>query len=96
MAWSLEPGRYRGVDRATAQRIRDRDRYTCQRCGGPGHEVDHKVNVKRGGADDDANLWVLCTACHNAKTSAERAAGIALRSRARPPEAHPGRRTPGG
>ncbi|WP_280317286.1 HNH endonuclease [Nocardia wallacei] len=96
MAWSTEPGRYRGVPREQAQRVRERDDYTCQQCGAPGHEVDHKVNVKRGGTDDDANLWVLCAGCHRAKTETERAAGIARRSRTRPPEAHPGRLRPGG
>jgi 5-methylcytosine-specific restriction protein A len=99
MAWSTDPDRYRGVDRATAQRIRERDNYTCQRCGSPGYEVDHIINVARGGTDDDDNLQTLCPGCHDLKTRTEAAEGLARRSRRRPSEPHPGRRaagTPGG
>ncbi|MEV0031421.1 HNH endonuclease [Nocardia sp. NPDC050793] len=91
MPWSREPGRYRGVPRPQAERIRRRDNNTCQKCGKPGHEVDHRVNVARGGSDDDVNLWVLCDSCHQAKTQAEAEAGRARHSRYREPEPHPGR-----
>ncbi|MFC9892125.1 HNH endonuclease [Nocardia sp. NPDC127579] len=99
MAWSREPDRYRGVQRGQAARIRRRDRHTCQQCGQPGHEVDHIQNVKGDGCDEDSNLRVLCTACHNTKTQGEAAVGRAKRSRYREPEEHPGRlpwRTHGG
>ena len=92
MAWSRSPGRYRGVPRHVADRIRRRDDYTCQRCGADGHEVDHIVNVARGGTDDDDNLAVLCDRCHDAKTRAEAAVARAARGRRRPPEPHPGLR----
>jgi len=50
-----------------------RDRYTCQRCGVRGRrfglEVDHVVEIARGGAPlDYANLQTLCRPCHRAKT----------------------------
>ncbi|MGV9818409.1 HNH endonuclease [Nocardia xishanensis] len=99
MPWSREPGRYRGVPSAQAARIRRLDNNTCQKCGKPGREVDHRDNVAAGGSNDDANLWVLCTECHQAKTQAEAAAGRAKLSRYREPEPHPGRlprRTPRG
>ncbi|MBF6573744.1 HNH endonuclease [Nocardia farcinica] len=91
MPWSREPDRYRGVSRATAARIRRRDKRTCQLCGKPGWQVDHRIPVAAGGTDDDTNLWVLCDGCHQAKTQAEAAAGRARHSRWREPEEHPGR-----
>lgn len=50
-----------------------RDKYTCQVCGRVGGELelDHIVNVARGGTDDDNNLQTICTACHKPKTHAE-------------------------
>ncbi|MGB6924806.1 HNH endonuclease [Psychrobacter sp.] len=51
-----------------------RDKYTCQVCGRVGGELelDHIVNVARGGTDDDNNLQTLCKSpCHAAKTHAE-------------------------
>ena len=50
-----------------------RDRYTCQHCGhiGLDLDVDHILNVARGGTDDDDNLQALCRQCHQAKTAAE-------------------------
>ncbi|MFR9767068.1 HNH endonuclease [Nocardia sp. SC052] len=91
MPWSREPGRYRGVSRAQAEQIRMRDNRTCQKCGKPGREVDHILNVKADGTDDDDNLQVLCKDCHDAKTQGEAAAGRARLSRYREPEPHPGR-----
>ncbi|MGY2036604.1 HNH endonuclease [Nocardia gipuzkoensis] len=89
--WSRDPDRYRGVPRAQAQRIRRRDNWTCQKCGRPGRDVDHKDNIAAGGTHDDANLWVLCEDCHKAKTQTEAAASRARASRYREPEPHPGR-----
>lgn len=50
-----------------------RDKYTCQVCGRVGGELelDHIVNVARGGTDDDTNLQTICNACHKPKTHAE-------------------------
>lgn len=92
VTWSTEPDRYRGVPRAQADRIRERDGHTCQHCGAFGHEVDHIANVKGGGRDDDTNLRVLCASCHAIKTQAEAEAGRAQRKAAGllPVEDHPG------
>ncbi|KDE14238.1 HNH endonuclease [Rhodococcus aetherivorans] len=90
MAWSTDHQRYRGVPKPLAARIRRRDHHTCQRCGQPGHEVDHIRNVKAGGDDHPDNLQTLCTECHQAKTKAEAARGRARRSRRRPQPRHPG------
>ncbi len=50
-----------------------RDKYTCQVCCRVGGELelDHILNVARGGTDDDSNLQAICTACHKPKTHAE-------------------------
>ena len=50
-----------------------RDKYTCQVCGRVGGELelDHILNVARGGTDDDSNLQTIGTACHKPKTHAE-------------------------
>lgn len=54
-----------------------RDKYTCQSCGlvTSELEVDHIINVARGGSDADANLQALCVPCHQRKTAAEAAQG---------------------
>lgn len=42
---------------------------SCEICGVPGSErqlqVHHRVAILRGGSDDEANLLVLCFACHH-------------------------------
>ena len=50
-----------------------RDKYTCQVCGRVGGELelDHILNVARGGTDDASNLQTICTACYKPKTHAE-------------------------
>lgn len=50
-----------------------RDRYTCQVCGVRRRarelEVDHRLEIARGGASlDYANLQAVCRGCHRAKT----------------------------
>lgn len=54
-----------------------RDEYTCQKCQlvTLDLEVDHIVNVAKGGTDDEDNLQALCVACHKAKTAVEAAQG---------------------
>ena len=52
-----------------------RDRYTCQACGVRRRarelEVDHVVEIARGGAAlDYSNLRTLCRPCHRAKSRA--------------------------
>jgi predicted DNA-binding protein YlxM (UPF0122 family) len=45
--------------------IRERDEYTCRRCGEYGKQVHHKEPVSIGGAKyDEENLEVLCSECH--------------------------------
>jgi hypothetical protein len=48
----------------------------CERCGSSNRVIgDHVVERKDGGAElDPANVELLCQACHNVKTAAERAA----------------------
>lgn len=53
--------------RAIRERILIRDRYTCQRCGCYGNEVDHKDGDAAN--NDDENLQTLCRPCHSEKTT---------------------------
>lgn len=53
---------------------------TCENCGwydptGRTLEVDHRVPLYRGGADDYANKQLLCSDCHRDKTVAEQQKG---------------------
>jgi len=60
--------------RRTVERIKLRDKYTCQICGRVtlDGEVDHKVPQSKGGTDEDHNLQYLCrTPCHEHKTIRE-------------------------
>ena len=54
-----------------------RDQYTCRCCGlvTTELEIDHIVNLARGGTDTDDNLQALCGPCHKEKTAKEAAAG---------------------
>jgi len=59
------------------KRILKRDSYLCQNCLRNGiiteaKEVDHILNKKRGGTDEDSNLESLCSPCHKDKTNKER------------------------
>jgi hypothetical protein len=47
---------------ATAKRIRERDSYTCQRCGEFGNHVHHLDGNKMN--CNDENLTTLCCSCH--------------------------------
>ncbi len=54
------------------QRIMERDRYTCQKCGkvmldGVGLQIDHIVAIKNGGKSVESNLQVLCDKCNQRK-----------------------------
>lgn len=50
-----------------------RDKFTCQICFRVGGdlELDHILNVARGGTDADSNLQTVCKPCHQKKTHAE-------------------------
>jgi len=39
-------------------------------------EVDHRLPLSQGGANDDDNLWLLCVECHKRKTSSERSSRL--------------------
>lgn len=54
-------------------KIHLRDKWTCQCCGivTKDLELDHIVNVARGGTDDESNLQSLCVPCHREKTLKE-------------------------
>lgn len=54
-------------------KIHLRDEWTCQCCGivTKDLELDHIVNVARGGTDDESNLQSLCVPCHKKKTQQE-------------------------
>lgn len=85
MVWSKESRQSRGYDSAwerTRQRVVERDGGMCQECrrGGRtaiGREVDHivpKAEAEKRGwprsrRDALANLQLLCTECHRAKTA---------------------------
>lgn len=50
-----------------AQRIRERDQFTCQICGRYGNSIDHIIPRSAGGGDEEWNLQCLCTPCNSAK-----------------------------
>ena len=73
-----------------ARRVKDRDGWTCQRCGYQGRDVqaDHVVSVRNDGQDTLDNGMTLCRPCHNRKIQHEAMEG---RNRwKRPKEPHPG------
>lgn len=55
------------------KRISQRDGYKCQICGRviTDGEIDHRVPLHLGGAESDANRWLLCVDCHRLKTEKE-------------------------
>jgi len=71
---------------------------TCMGCGvAPSVVADHVAPASEGGTDSIDNGQGLCRSCHDVKTKAETARGIARYQAERPtqrrrPEAHPGMR----
>lgn len=76
--------------------ILERNGYTCQLCGaGPGDpdpfhadrkirlHVDHMIPVSQGGADDESNLRVLCSACNQGRANVQPPSETALNILAR-------------
>jgi 5-methylcytosine-specific restriction endonuclease McrA len=60
--------------------ILERDGHTCQQCGAPANQVDHRTPRAEGGTDDESNLLTLCLRCHRRKSGAE---GARARGRGR-------------
>ncbi len=60
------------------------------RCSYPGTDVDHIINVARGGTNDLANLQLLCPWHHKEKTQREATAARKIRTEQHPKEKHPG------
>lgn len=70
--------------RRKREAILKRDRYLCVPCADAGRvkeatQVDHRVPEAEGGTDHESNLQSICTECHDAKTQAEAARGLARR-----------------
>lgn len=60
----------RAIPPKTRKQVAERDR-ACVRCGDTGpYELDHIVEVKRGGTNDADNLQRLCVSCHKVETAA--------------------------
>ena len=60
----------RAIPTKTRQQVAERDK-SCVRCGDTGkYEIDHIVEVRRGGTNDLANLQRLCIECHRVETAA--------------------------
>ena len=72
MSWrrGIKPDRKRW--RKLRLAVLDAQGWTCQRCGGWGHNVDHIKPMDDGGAVYElANLQCLCKKCHIQKTKLE-------------------------
>lgn len=72
----------RKVTAAMKKRVAGRQRFTCAgniegyKCpqnGSPfdeaGYEIDHIVELRDGGSNDESNLQALCLMCHRVKTT---------------------------
>lgn len=79
---------YGGTWEKTRERILRRDNGLCQEClrngvltsvGDKPYSAwcDHIIPKAEGGTDDDTNLQTLCRSCHQKKTDAEKARGVA-------------------
>ncbi len=60
--------RLRYHSRSVSPAVRDavllRDRGFCQRCGRMGRHLHHRLPRSRGGPGTEANLVLVCLACH--------------------------------
>ena len=62
------------------RRIWQRDGGQCCLCGRVtdlcDSELDHRIALRFGGGNEEANLWTLCTECHRLKSAREMASGM--------------------
>lgn len=62
---------------ATRKRILKRDKWRCVLCNAPlfakgsKPNIDHVIDKKDGGTNEDGNLRTLCPSCHSSRTCAE-------------------------
>ena len=61
-----------GISKSLRFAIFKRDFYACRICGTKADntkqlEIDHIIPVKKGGTNDEDNLWVLCLECNRGK-----------------------------
>lgn len=63
----LSGGKWEGV----RERVMRRDFGICQVCKQIGRIVDHRIPLWEGGSNDESNLQVLCTPCHDMKSAEE-------------------------
>lgn len=47
-----------------AEKVRTRDKYTCQRCGNKASDIHHIVPRAISKNDNQENLICLCSSCH--------------------------------
>lgn len=83
----------RGAPHRLRKEVLCRDGNRCVKCGNTQRlEVDHILNVARGGTHNLDNLQTLCHHCHREKSQQEaRQARAAKRARLKlPPAHHPG------
>lgn len=71
------------------KRIIERDLGLCQEClrqgrTSVGEQVDHITPKAQGGGDNEANLQLLCGACHRTKTARESQGGEGVAKNAFP------------
>jgi 5-methylcytosine-specific restriction enzyme A len=95
--WTSRPSRSKSVTSTSRWRrlrlqVLKRDDYQCRMrlpgCTGEADQVDHVLNVARGGNPyDEENCRSVCRQCHQVKSSQEAAYGRARRKRA--PRVHP-------
>lgn len=93
MAWSKNKGRSGGWAKKRKTAL-ERDNYSCTvvvdglRCFKPAKEVDHIINIAKGGTDELTNLASICSHHHKIKTQREAREGRL--TSIRPKENHPG------
>lgn len=84
-SWAKRPNATKRITGRPLQRLRaalfDADP-CCAECKRQGHltlatERDHIKPLQEGGKDDDTNVQGLCFDCHEVKSKAERARGVA-------------------